>query len=72
MAQSSASTGLRFAPSEIGLYNMQLNLEHIQHNHIKRGLNSLSILDAWTFLNRLNICVFDEASSSLTRAFVAR
>ena len=29
-AQPSSSTGLRFAPLEVGLYNVQLTLEHIQ------------------------------------------
>ena len=31
MAQPSALPGLRFAPSEVGLYHEQLNFEHIQH-----------------------------------------
>jgi len=31
------ATGLRFAPSEVGLYNMQLNLEHIQQSGGRSG-----------------------------------
>ena len=32
LVQPSVSTGLSFAPLEVGLYNMQLNLEHIQQS----------------------------------------
>jgi hypothetical protein len=39
------------------------------HDQIKRGLNSLSTLGAWTLWNHRNRCVFDGASPSLARTF---
>ncbi|KAG2630233.1 hypothetical protein PVAP13_3KG503202, partial [Panicum virgatum] len=39
--------------------------------HIRKGLNSLIILGAWTLRTHSNRCVFDGASPSVSRAMVS-
>lgn len=54
-AQPSTSTGLRFAPSKVGIYNVQLNLKHIQHD--------LSQTDTWYMDDVCNVLTTAKAEA---------
>ena len=38
--------------------------------HLRKGLNSITILEAWTLWNNRNQCVFDAESPNLARALL--